>query len=154
MKIAAHLAPFYLREHSKRVLRGALYNDSKFLADINVMDYSLVCGVSVILLLATKRELSYDNIGWQSEQRTSRRHSRSVNMFYHYLVSLIGILTRLYSDLHLGQEVRKLGQRVCLSRGSRAGRTYHRYSQTVSTAVHQRNGTLFSLGMNEPLQPK
>ncbi|KAF8640401.1 hypothetical protein AX17_000070 [Amanita inopinata Kibby_2008] len=40
-----HLHPFYLREHSKRILRGALYNDSKFLADINVMDYSLVCGV-------------------------------------------------------------------------------------------------------------
>jgi len=42
---SAHLAPFYLREHSKRILRGALYNDSKFLADINVMDYSLVVGV-------------------------------------------------------------------------------------------------------------
>ena len=42
--IAAHLAPFYLREHSKRILRGALYNDSKFLADLNVMDYSLVAG--------------------------------------------------------------------------------------------------------------
>ncbi|KAK2461486.1 hypothetical protein APHAL10511_005949 [Amanita phalloides] len=41
----AHLHPFYLREHSKRILRGALCNDSKFLADINVMDYSLVCGV-------------------------------------------------------------------------------------------------------------
>ncbi|KAK7465276.1 Mitochondrial distribution and morphology protein 12 [Stygiomarasmius scandens] len=41
----AHLEPFYLREHSKRIMRGALYNDSKFLADINVMDYSLVCGV-------------------------------------------------------------------------------------------------------------
>ncbi|EKM61454.1 uncharacterized protein PHACADRAFT_190619 [Phanerochaete carnosa HHB-10118-sp] len=41
----AHLAPFYLREHSKRILRGALYNDSRFLADINVMDYSLVVGV-------------------------------------------------------------------------------------------------------------
>ncbi|KAL0066579.1 Mitochondrial distribution and morphology protein 12 [Marasmius tenuissimus] len=41
----AHRVPFYLREHSKRILRGALYNDSKFLADINVMDYSLVCGV-------------------------------------------------------------------------------------------------------------
>ncbi|EPQ60145.1 hypothetical protein GLOTRDRAFT_134891 [Gloeophyllum trabeum ATCC 11539] len=41
----AHLVPFYLREHSKRILRGALYNDSKFLADINVMDYSLVVGV-------------------------------------------------------------------------------------------------------------
>ena len=34
--LAAHLAPFYLREHSKRILRGALYNDSKFLAEINV----------------------------------------------------------------------------------------------------------------------
>jgi Phosphatidylinositol-4-phosphate 5-Kinase len=43
--VAAHLNPFYLREHSKRILRGALYNDSKFLAEINVMDYSLVCGV-------------------------------------------------------------------------------------------------------------
>ncbi|KAI0931455.1 hypothetical protein AcV7_001170 [Taiwanofungus camphoratus] len=41
----AHLAPFYLREHSKRIFRGALFNDSKFLADINVMDYSLVVGV-------------------------------------------------------------------------------------------------------------
>jgi len=42
---SVHLAPLYLREHSKRILRGALYNDSKFLADINVMDYSLVVGV-------------------------------------------------------------------------------------------------------------
>lgn len=42
---AAHLSPFYLKEHSKRILRGALYNDSKFLSDINVMDYSLVVGV-------------------------------------------------------------------------------------------------------------
>ncbi|KAF9225371.1 hypothetical protein BS17DRAFT_730801 [Gyrodon lividus] len=41
----AHLSPFYLKEHSKRILRGALYNDSKFLSDINVMDYSLVVGV-------------------------------------------------------------------------------------------------------------
>lgn len=48
----SHLTPFYLREHSKRILRGALYNDSKFLADINVMDYSLVVGVD-----STKNEL-------------------------------------------------------------------------------------------------
>ncbi|THH02350.1 hypothetical protein EW026_g502 [Hermanssonia centrifuga] len=46
--ISAHMAPFYLREHSKRILRGALYNDSKFLADINVMDYSLVVGVDSV----------------------------------------------------------------------------------------------------------
>lgn len=45
---AAHLSPFYMREHSKRLLRGALYNDSKFLADINVMDYSLVVGVDSV----------------------------------------------------------------------------------------------------------
>ncbi|KAJ7201260.1 hypothetical protein GGX14DRAFT_656010 [Mycena pura] len=41
----AHLAPFYLREHSKRILRGALYNDTKFLSDVNVMDYSFLAGV-------------------------------------------------------------------------------------------------------------
>jgi len=42
---SANVNPLYIREHSKRILRSALYNDSKFLADINVMDYSLVCGV-------------------------------------------------------------------------------------------------------------
>jgi 1-phosphatidylinositol-3-phosphate 5-kinase len=41
----AHLSPFYLREHSKRIIRGALQNDTKFLESINVMDYSLVIGV-------------------------------------------------------------------------------------------------------------
>ena len=46
--LAAHLTPFYVREHSKRILRGALFNDSKFLADINVMDYSLVGGVDSV----------------------------------------------------------------------------------------------------------
>lgn len=45
---AAHLSPFYVREHAKRLLRGALYNDTKFLADINVMDYSLVVGVDSV----------------------------------------------------------------------------------------------------------
>ena len=55
---AAHLTPFYLREHSKRILRGALYNDSKFLADINVMDYSLVVGVD-----SAKNELVVGIVG-------------------------------------------------------------------------------------------
>lgn len=45
---AAHLFPFFLREHSKRILRGALNSDSKFLADINVMDYSFVVGVDSV----------------------------------------------------------------------------------------------------------
>jgi len=45
---AAHLSPCFLREHSKRILRGALNSDSKFLADINVMDYSFVVGIDSV----------------------------------------------------------------------------------------------------------
>jgi hypothetical protein len=46
--LAAHLNPFYVREHAKRLFRGACFNDTKFLADINVMDYSLVVGVDSV----------------------------------------------------------------------------------------------------------
>jgi len=42
---SAHQKPFFLREHSKRILRGALLNDSKFLANLNIMDYSLLVAV-------------------------------------------------------------------------------------------------------------
>lgn len=45
-------APLYVREHSKRILRTALYNDSLFLTDMNVMDYSLI-----VALDATRNEL-------------------------------------------------------------------------------------------------
>lgn len=65
-RTAAHLAPFYLREHSKRILRGALYNDSKFLSDINVMDYSLVVGVD-----SHKNELVVGIVGEQFLTSTS-----------------------------------------------------------------------------------
>lgn len=44
--------PLYLREHSKRILRSALFNDTLFLSNLNVMDYSLVVGVD-----SEKREL-------------------------------------------------------------------------------------------------
>ncbi|WVQ65810.1 uncharacterized protein L199_003988 [Kwoniella botswanensis] len=37
--------PLYLRDHSKRILRTALFNDTLFLSNLNVMDYSLVVGV-------------------------------------------------------------------------------------------------------------
>ncbi|KAL1412846.1 Mitochondrial distribution and morphology protein 12 [Vanrija albida] len=39
--------PLYLRDHSKRILRTALWNDTLFLSNLNVMDYSLVVGVDV-----------------------------------------------------------------------------------------------------------
>lgn len=52
----SNTAPLYLRDHSKRILRTALWNDSGslslaqltlalFLSSLNVMDYSLVVGV-------------------------------------------------------------------------------------------------------------
>ncbi|KAK4700951.1 hypothetical protein P7C70_g5290, partial [Phenoliferia sp. Uapishka_3] len=37
--------PLYVREASKRFIRTAIHNDSLFLSNVNVMDYSLVVGV-------------------------------------------------------------------------------------------------------------
>ena len=60
-----HERPFYVREHSKRILRGALLHDTRFLADINVMDYSLVVGVDsqnselVVGIVGTSTVLNY-----------------------------------------------------------------------------------------------
>lgn len=39
-------SPVFVREHSKRMLRASLYNDTLFLTKMNVMDYSLVIGLS------------------------------------------------------------------------------------------------------------
>ncbi|GAA5889767.1 hypothetical protein JCM5296_002336 [Sporobolomyces johnsonii] len=44
--------PFYVREESKLFIKQAIYNDSQFLSDLNVMDYSLVVGVD-----SSKQEL-------------------------------------------------------------------------------------------------
>lgn len=37
--------PFYIRSHSKLVLQEAIDNDSKFLCDLNIIDYSLLVGI-------------------------------------------------------------------------------------------------------------
>ncbi|CAE6470557.1 unnamed protein product [Rhizoctonia solani] len=42
---ASHTEPYYMREHAKRILRTAIWNDTQFLAEVNVMDYSMVVGV-------------------------------------------------------------------------------------------------------------
>ncbi|QRV97609.1 1-phosphatidylinositol-4-phosphate 5-kinase [Ceratobasidium sp. AG-Ba] len=42
---ASYTEPYYLREHTKRILRGAIWSDTQFLADLNVMDYSMLVGV-------------------------------------------------------------------------------------------------------------
>ncbi|RWS02330.1 Csa-PIP kinase-like protein [Dinothrombium tinctorium] len=38
-------SPFYIRNHSKRVLQAAIGNDSSFLASLSLMDYSLLVGI-------------------------------------------------------------------------------------------------------------
>lgn len=52
LMLTAHINPLFVREHSKRILRSAILNDTEFLADLNVMDYSLVVGVD-----SARREL-------------------------------------------------------------------------------------------------
>ncbi|GAA6009969.1 hypothetical protein JCM11491_005808 [Sporobolomyces phaffii] len=44
--------PIYVREESQSFIREAIFNDSQFLSDLNVMDYSLVIGVD-----SSKQEL-------------------------------------------------------------------------------------------------
>ena len=48
----AQTSPVLVREHSKRILRAALYNDTLFLTEMNVMDYSLI-----VALDATRGEM-------------------------------------------------------------------------------------------------
>jgi 1-phosphatidylinositol-3-phosphate 5-kinase len=38
-------SPLFVGQHFKRVLRHSLWNDTLFLAKMNVMDYSLVIGI-------------------------------------------------------------------------------------------------------------
>ncbi|KAF5094557.1 hypothetical protein D0Z00_003498 [Geotrichum galactomycetum] len=38
-------SPLFVREHSKKLLRSSLWNDTLFLAKMNVMDYSLVIAI-------------------------------------------------------------------------------------------------------------
>ncbi|KAI8846669.1 hypothetical protein BC829DRAFT_397962 [Chytridium lagenaria] len=45
-------SPLFIREHSKVLLRASVYNDTLFLAKLNVMDYSLLVGID-----EEKREL-------------------------------------------------------------------------------------------------
>jgi 1-phosphatidylinositol-3-phosphate 5-kinase len=38
-------SPLFVGQYSKRILRHSLWNDTLFLAKMNVMDYSLVIGI-------------------------------------------------------------------------------------------------------------
>ena len=51
-------SPLFIREHSKRLLRASVWNDTLFLSKLNVMDYSLLVGID-----EEKRELVIGVVG-------------------------------------------------------------------------------------------
>lgn len=51
-------SPLFVREYAKKILRTSLFNDTLFLAKMNVMDYSLVIGID-----AENKELVVGIIG-------------------------------------------------------------------------------------------
>ena len=58
-------SPLYIRSHSKAVLNRAIEQDTKFLADNSVMDYSLLVGLEpnsdelVLGIIGKFREFQY-----------------------------------------------------------------------------------------------
>ncbi len=44
MRLVIYECPLFVREHSKKLLRAAIWNDSLFLSKLDVMDYSLIAG--------------------------------------------------------------------------------------------------------------
>lgn len=51
-------SPLFVREHSKKLLRASLWNDTLFLSRQNVMDYSLMIGIDEV-----RKELCVGIIG-------------------------------------------------------------------------------------------
>src|SRR5271169_5776141 len=45
LTLVIYESPLFVGQHSKRILRHSLWNDTLFLAKMNVMDYSLVIGI-------------------------------------------------------------------------------------------------------------
>lgn len=52
-------SPVFVKEHSKKMLRGSLFNDTSFLSAMDVMDYSLVVGID-----DTSKKLYIGIIDW------------------------------------------------------------------------------------------
>lgn len=45
LHIVIYQSPLFIRAHSKEILRNSLHNDTLFLSNRNVMDYSLLVGI-------------------------------------------------------------------------------------------------------------
>ena len=83
-------SPLFAREHSKKLLRASVWNDTLFLARQNVMDYSLMIAID-----EDRKELVVGIIG----TFTLLDSIAELSLIY---------WSRLYPNLHLGQETRIL----------------------------------------------
>lgn len=121
-------SPLYIRSHSKAVLNRAIEQDTKFLADNSVMDYSLLVGLepsSDELVLgiigkctcAISRGISRQTenaykcrknfINWLCNKAKIEKHQTSIVLW-----KLHFSIRRLHKNVHLGQEAGNYGKEV------------------------------------------
>lgn len=131
--------PLYLREHSKRILRSALFNDSECI-------FATRIGVAWLTFSFVPLELECDGLfpggrGGLGEAR-ARRWYRGLHPHVH-LVSLLPICICRSSAEGQGQKARIMGQGLGVLGWSRQGRAHHRHSQTMyAFLLHFAFGTL------------
>jgi 1-phosphatidylinositol-3-phosphate 5-kinase len=85
--------PIFVREHTKKLLKASVWNDTLFLSQQNVMDYSLMAGFH-----DDHKEITVGIIGM---------HTPNISK----VVSADKFFSRLYTHIYLGQEARILDQR-------------------------------------------
>ena len=86
--------PIFVREHTKKLLKASVWNDTLFLSQNNVMDYSLMAGFD-----DANHEIIVGIIG-----------ESHASLFYGRL-TLDTNTHRLHSYIHMGQEARIVDQR-------------------------------------------
>jgi len=95
-------SPLYIRSHSKAVLNRAIEQDTKFLADNSVMDYSLLVGLE-----PSSDELVLGIIG---------KNDRVYYLYCRLALDLILVIFcnpyRLYKNVHVGQKVGDDGEKI------------------------------------------
>lgn len=111
-------APIFVREHTKKLLKASVWNDTLFLSQQNVMDYSLMAGFD-----DQRHEIVVGIIG---------------KIFSFPFIKLLDTNNlRLHPNIHLGQSTRVLDQR------SRQEQTHHYISQGLSQSVPHRHGEIY-----------
>lgn len=103
-------SPLYIRSHSKAVLNRAIEQDTKFLADNSVMDYSLLVGLE-----PGSDELVLGIIGTRVThfvQCSSIEFERIIIFIASRTFTVVFRICRLHKNIHLGQEAGNHGEEV------------------------------------------